>query len=584
LREDCERLQLSHDIVELTARPGSTWIEICRKKIPFIAQAYRRHGRPIFWLDADTRLLKRPRILDHSAGFDFAAFLRGIRYLRGFEASLLPRMFAPFALYFNSTPAAGEFIDLLANLEQSYASDATDDYFLQEAWVHHKKQLAVLILPPAIVAREWPPEPEHELHVGISGNVRGAIRQAAQHEAPQIHPLQVKAAFSKRAAAALAEEPSDALVLWRHALEVGGPDDSLALKVTRLTARLKGPEAALDFLKAYRCEDPAARLAERYTAEENAKQGHYAVALSGARLLLDSPAAADRQWAGRFLLRNSLSAPDQSGRKVGVEPALWWPGDTFSPSCGNWAAVYLLAKLSHLPPRWAEEGKGLHIGGVSVAAAKHGSEVWCGGMATPHDGVDPSVVFHAVRGPLSYKRIIDLGGQCPPCFGDPMWLLPTVYTPRRPARKQALALISDDDPATLGHLGVPIVSTRRNSFQELERFIDEIACFDSVVSTSLHGLIACHAYGIACRWVRIEGSPYPEAFPFVDYLLSVGVDEPDIVPLQFDAAAAGSSAHLGQLPVRPIDVDALLASAPFQLARSPSTTKPAVLPAWLRRR
>src|SRR5690606_8377955 len=81
LRQDCERVGLAHDIVEIEVAADGDWIAACRRKIPFYLEMHRKHRRPILWLDVDSRLGARPAVFD-GASCDIAGFLRGFRYLR----------------------------------------------------------------------------------------------------------------------------------------------------------------------------------------------------------------------------------------------------------------------------------------------------------------------------------------------------------------------------------------------------------------------------------------------------------------------------------------------------------------------
>jgi hypothetical protein len=91
----------------------------------------RKHHRPIFWLDVDSRLRTLPSVLD-GATCDVAGFLRGFRYLRDFDPVALPRFFAPFALFFNYTPRATAFLELLAAISEESLSDVSDAFLLQD--------------------------------------------------------------------------------------------------------------------------------------------------------------------------------------------------------------------------------------------------------------------------------------------------------------------------------------------------------------------------------------------------------------------------------------------------------------------
>jgi len=252
LRADCERLGLDHDIVDLSAEDSRRgWVEWCREKVPFCLRMLRKHQRPIFWLDVDCRLAKRIDVLD-GATCDFGAFLRGRRYLRDFDPLSAPRFFSPFALYFNATPRARAFLELMADLESRYEGSATDDFFLQEAWKQHQQQLSVMVLPPELVGEEWPLTGDQCIYFGRSGNASRFKSQAEQHVAPIYASAHRQAVLMREAANALdAGQTGDALVLFRRALAIE-PQDALAERIGRLLRRAGRHAEAEEFLRRYR--------------------------------------------------------------------------------------------------------------------------------------------------------------------------------------------------------------------------------------------------------------------------------------------------------------------------------------------
>ena len=240
LRQDCERVGLAHDIVEIEAAVAGDWIAACRRKIPFYPEMHRKHQRPILWLDVDSRLARLPDVL-HGASCDIAGFVRGFRYLRDFDPVALPRFFAPFALYFNYTPRVTAFLELMAELERQHEGSATDDYFLHEAWLRHQEQLSVLVLPPDLIGHEWPLQDSQSIYVGISGNVSKYKDQAQQHTASLFEPSRRKAMLLHEAEDARRSGAIDeALMLYRRALAIA-PDDALAQKILRLSRRQQAP-------------------------------------------------------------------------------------------------------------------------------------------------------------------------------------------------------------------------------------------------------------------------------------------------------------------------------------------------------
>jgi len=250
LRDDCLALDLEHDVVELSGAAGQSWLQICRRKSAFFLEMHQKHRRPILWLDVDSRLRRLPPALD-GAACDVAGFLRGFRYVRDFDPVAVPRFFAPFALYFNYTPRATAFLELMAKIADEFPDDVSDDFILQEAWLRHEQQLSVMVLPPDLVGHEWPLQGDQAIYVGISGNVSQYKGRAKQHTAVLFEAGRRKAVLMKEAEAALKSgQEDDAVVLFRHAL-AAAPDDALAARIGRLLKRRHGTDAAERFLRDY---------------------------------------------------------------------------------------------------------------------------------------------------------------------------------------------------------------------------------------------------------------------------------------------------------------------------------------------
>jgi hypothetical protein len=164
-----------------------------------------------------------------------AGFLRGFRYLRGFDPLAVPRFFAPFALYFNATPQAAAFLELMARLESEFSGSATDDYFLQEAWNQHREQLSVMVLPPDLVGHEWPLRDRQLIYVGISGNASTFKGEAQQHPVEMLVPSRRKAVLLHEAGNLRKNgQLPDALTLYKLALTIDPADQALAGRIERL--------------------------------------------------------------------------------------------------------------------------------------------------------------------------------------------------------------------------------------------------------------------------------------------------------------------------------------------------------------
>jgi hypothetical protein len=192
LRSDCDRVGLDSDIVELARQPHETWVDVCRRKVRFYVEMQRKHERPILWLDVDCRITSYPEVLD-GAACDLAGFLRGFRYLGGFDPFSVTRFFMPFALFFNNTRKTRDFLALMVRLEEDTKVSATDDYFLQEAWERFDQQLSVLVLSPDLVGTVWPTHGAQIFYFGSSGNVSEFKTQVEQHTVKGLTPARRKA-------------------------------------------------------------------------------------------------------------------------------------------------------------------------------------------------------------------------------------------------------------------------------------------------------------------------------------------------------------------------------------------------------
>jgi hypothetical protein len=96
----------------------------------------------------------------------------------------------------------------------------------------------------------------------------------------------------------------------------------------------------------------------------------------------------------------------------------------------------------------------------------------------------------------------------------------------------------------------------------IKQVIDDIVSCRAIVSSSLHGIIASHAYGVPATWMKPSDIPKGDGFKFRDYWASMGRD--DLKPLAIEPGkpldlSSGISTP-GQVRV---DLFALLQACPF---------------------
>lgn len=186
--------------------------------------------------------------------------------------------------------------------------------------------------------------------------------------------------------------------------------------------------------------------------------------------------------------------------------------------------------------------------------------------------IEPEATYHAVRGPLTRRMVLEAGAECPPVYGDPAWLLPLVYPARGLPRTARLGLIRHfthrDRPLDLGD-GVREIGIIRDGRAGIEAFLDEMLSCEAIVSTSLHGLIIANAYGIPARLATFDDGDrqiHGDGMKFEDYFLSIGLRE--VAPLNLATMSrldAGTAARCDDNPAERIDLQALLDAAPFPI-------------------
>ena len=131
----------------------------------------------------------------------------------------------------------------------------------------------------------------------------------------------------------------------------------------------------------------------------------------------------------------------------------------------------------------------------------------------------------AVRGPLTRKRFLRDGFECPEIYGDPGMLLPLLF-PLDSFDQQhrvevgvlphwmdydyvkEFKLVKDDK--------IELIDVRRDTMEVLKA----ITSCDFLVTSSLHGLIAGEAYSIPTVFVEFGKRLWGRLFKFKDYFES----------------------------------------------------------------
>lgn len=191
---------------------------------------------------------------------------------------------------------------------------------------------------------------------------------------------------------------------------------------------------------------------------------------------------------------------------------------------GDVLTPHILRAFS-VPFKWANKSDcdSLVVGSIA-RWARPGVSVFGSGFMRANDPVCVDADWRFVRGPISRQMIIDAGGECPELYGDPALLLPMIWPAA--TKRWRIGIVPhyvDLEYArrTYGRLGYPIISLSTKDCLKTTRQITQCRM---IISSSLHGIIVAHAYGIPAAWVRFSNNVRGDGTKFRDHHLSVGVD------------------------------------------------------------
>ncbi|KAA3621331.1 MAG: polysaccharide pyruvyl transferase family protein [Flavobacterium sp.] len=220
-------------------------------------------------------------------------------------------------------------------------------------------------------------------------------------------------------------------------------------------------------------------------------------------------------------------------------PLFYWSSKIFEnkvyENYGDLLSKYIVEKLSGRTTVYYNAPKSrkrlfkprhlLAIGSI-MSYADGRSYVWGTGIISKND-VFGKATFCAVRGPKTRERVIQLGFECPEVYGDPALLLPRFYKPVV-AKTHKIGIIphyTDYDTVARWYKNSPGIKVINLLSDDLEATTNDILSCESTISSSLHGIIISHAYGIPSVWVRFSNRLSGDNVKFEDYFLSV-----DLVP------------------------------------------------------
>ena len=198
----------------------------------------------------------------------------------------------------------------------------------------------------------------------------------------------------------------------------------------------------------------------------------------------------------------------------------WW----HKTQPGNFGDILTPCILDYfkIPYEYSKtEFDAISIGSIAKLA-KAGTVVLGSGIMSKKDGLCADADWRFVRGPLTRQKILDAGGICPELYGDPALLLPLIVDPS--PKKYDVGIIPHHSQYAKVRERYPkhrVINLKNNDPIAVAKEITECRM---LYSSSLHGIITAHAYGIPVARVEFSQRIKGDGTKFLDHYAAMGLD------------------------------------------------------------
>lgn len=200
---------------------------------------------------------------------------------------------------------------------------------------------------------------------------------------------------------------------------------------------------------------------------------------------------------------------------------------------GDLLGKYLVEKISGKkvefawPKKWSYKDWSSPIyvtAGSILTHVNHKCVVWGSGIISLSLPVK-NAKFLAVRGPQTRSFLLQKGYDVPEVYGDPALLLPNYYFPEIAKKYQFGVIPHYNDYELVKRMfqnreDVLLIDLMTN---DIELTTKQILACKRVISSSLHGIIVSHAYGIPAVWQKFSNKVFGDDIKFQDYFESVQI-------------------------------------------------------------
>lgn len=202
----------------------------------------------------------------------------------------------------------------------------------------------------------------------------------------------------------------------------------------------------------------------------------------------------------------------------------WW---SKGPAPGNLGDILTPIILDHFGIKYeyhkSPRSAGLLCVGSIAKFAGPKTVVLGSGTMRESDTLSYLADWQFVRGPQTRRKVIECGGDCPEIYGDPALLMPIIHYPTV-SKGSEVGIVPHyvDYEYVVNKYGKDhkVINVLNDNPFEV---IDQIVSCSKIVSSSLHGIILAHAYGIPAAWVQFSDKLSGDGIKFVDYFESMSL-------------------------------------------------------------
>jgi len=522
LAKNLEALGVEYVLREIEKQEGEDWADICRKKVPFLAEVCAANpDKKVFWMDVDCMILEMPDYIFNSTA-DIVGFQRGYSSPLNIGYDRRARFWEPSFWGVNTTPLARKMIADAATIEKTSTVKATDDFFMEEAWRANCDNMTFQMIPSnAVVGMGTTGEDSRGafFKFGSSGNVAEFKGKVEQHSANNQGLKKRALKLAKKIEQKLPESASKRLRLIADTIGITG-----ILVAGKSTPETQERKSVLYKIQAAGQSGETEKFAELKAVFEE-------------KYLLTQAETNTIIAANSFLYYSAKPSSESIN-------LAWW-AKPFPGNFGDWLSPLIVSHYTdkkvifQSPIKMATHQHMIGLGSIG-RFIKPNSVVVGTGISTDELTLAKSANYISVRGPVTARVVKESGGTDVTSFGDPGVLISRIFPVERKTTNGKVALVRH-----FTHKPIPIVLEQ--NMEELDIFmshpdqikslVEALNTYDRVVTSAMHIFITCQSYGIPCALITFEGfedSVHGNGIKYGDYAQGVGLESISPIPIGLD--------------------------------------------------